>query len=147
MRATESGRKRASKPVFDLGFGFSFMMTVFKLVSFTVWAPQHDVDARAYIEIDMHFPTALLLSLIVFSVALIAVLAAWPGLTATCRGKVLAFLVLFLLPVVSGGILRGKGTHLWLRPRDKLIQRLLFLQRAPLATDDTLTASRKTDQY
>jgi cytochrome c-type protein NapC len=74
------------------------------------------VCARAYNKIDMHFPTALLLSLIAFSVALIAVLAAWPGLTATRRGKVLAFLVLFLLPLlcmamgVSSEFERSKST-------------------------------------
>jgi hypothetical protein len=58
------------------------------------------VGAGAYVKTDMHFPTALLLSLIAFSVALIAVLAAWPRLTATRRGKILAFLVLFLLPLL-----------------------------------------------
>jgi cytochrome c-type protein NapC len=46
----------------------------------------------------MHFPTILLLSLISCSVLLIGVLAAWPGLTITRGGKILAFLVLFLLP-------------------------------------------------
>src|SRR5579862_48770 len=48
----------------------------------------------------MHFPTALLLLLIAFSVALIVVLAVWPGLTTTRGGKILAFLVLFLLPAL-----------------------------------------------
>ena len=38
--------------------------------------------ARAYTKIDMHFPTALLLSLIAFSVALIAVLAVRTGAAA-----------------------------------------------------------------
>lgn len=51
----------------------------------------------------MHFPTIFLLALITFSVLLIGVLAAWPGLTATRGGKVLAFLVLFLLPLLCMG--------------------------------------------
>ena len=39
-----------------------------------------------------------MLSLIFCSVLLIGVLAAWPGLTTTRGGKILAFLVLFLMP-------------------------------------------------
>jgi len=46
----------------------------------------------------MHFSTTLLISLIAFSALLIGVLVARPGLTATQGGKMLAFLVLFLLP-------------------------------------------------
>jgi cytochrome c-type protein NapC len=74
------------------------------------------VGARAYIKTNMHFPTVLLLSLIAFSVALIGVLTAWPGLTSTRRGKILAFLVLFLLPLlcmamgVSSEFERSKST-------------------------------------
>lgn len=44
-----------------------------------------------------------LLALITFSVLLIGVLTAWPGLTTTRGGKVLAFLVLFLLPLLCMG--------------------------------------------
>ena len=46
----------------------------------------------------MHFPTILLLSLIALSAVLIGVLVARPGATATRGGKMLAFIVLFLLP-------------------------------------------------
>jgi cytochrome c-type protein NapC len=46
----------------------------------------------------MHFSTTLLISLIAFSALLIGVLVARPSLTATQGGKMLAFLVLFLLP-------------------------------------------------
>src|SRR4029077_12323035 len=46
----------------------------------------------------MHFSTTLLISLIAFSALLIGVLVARPGLTGTQGGKMLAFLVLFLLP-------------------------------------------------
>jgi cytochrome c-type protein NapC len=45
-------------------------------------------------------PTFFLLLLIVFSVALISVLVFRPGLTATQGGKILAFFVLFLLPLI-----------------------------------------------
>ena len=48
----------------------------------------------------MHFPTILLLSLIAFSAVLIGVLVARPALTTTRGGKILAFLVLFLLPLL-----------------------------------------------
>lgn len=48
----------------------------------------------------MHFPTILLLSLIALSVGLIAVLVARPGVTSSRGGKMMAFLVLFLLPLL-----------------------------------------------
>jgi cytochrome c-type protein NapC len=44
--------------------------------------------------------TALLVSLILFSAALSGVLALRPSITATAGGKILAFLVLFLLPLL-----------------------------------------------
>ena len=64
----------------------------------------------------MSFPTPLLISVIVFSTTLIGVLVARPGITATRGGKMLAFLVLFLLPLlcmaigVSSGVERSKST-------------------------------------
>jgi len=48
----------------------------------------------------MHFPTILLLSLIALSAALIGILVVRPSVTATRGGKILAFLVLFLLPLL-----------------------------------------------
>jgi cytochrome c-type protein NapC len=48
----------------------------------------------------MHIPTILLLSLIAFSAVLIGVLVARPALTMTRGGKILAFMVLFLLPLL-----------------------------------------------
>jgi cytochrome c-type protein NapC len=65
----------------------------------------------------MHFPTILLLSLIVLSAVLIGVLVARPGITATRGGKILAFLVLFVLPLlcmamgVSSEVERSKSTE------------------------------------
>jgi cytochrome c-type protein NapC len=64
----------------------------------------------------MSFPTPLLISVIVFSTTLIGVLVARPGITATRGGKMLAFLVLFLLPLlcmaigVSSEVERSKST-------------------------------------
>ncbi len=46
----------------------------------------------------MHVSIILLLSLIAVSAVLIGVFIAWPGVTATRSGKILAFLVLFLMP-------------------------------------------------
>ena len=60
--------------------------------------------------------TALIIVLVLFSVALIAVLLARPGITATRGGKILGFLVLFLLPMlcaamgVSSELERSKTT-------------------------------------
>lgn len=48
----------------------------------------------------MHFPTILLLVLILLSAVLIGALVTRPGATATPGGKILAFLVLFLLPLL-----------------------------------------------
>jgi cytochrome c-type protein NapC len=65
----------------------------------------------------MHFPTILLLLLIVLSAVLIGVLVARPAITATRGGKILAFLVLFLLPLVcmamgfSSELERSKSTQ------------------------------------
>src|SRR5689334_18828560 len=65
----------------------------------------------------MHFPTILLLSLIALSSLLIGVLVARPGITGTRGGKILAFLVLFLLPSlcmtmgVSSELERSKSTE------------------------------------
>lgn len=46
-------------------------------------------------------PTAILFTLIGLSIALIVVLAFRPSITATRAGKMLAFLVLFILPILS----------------------------------------------
>jgi len=60
--------------------------------------------------------TTLLLCLILFSAVLVSVLAALPGITASRGGKILAFLVLFVLPlmcmaiVVSSEVERSKST-------------------------------------
>jgi cytochrome c-type protein NapC len=67
----------------------------------------------------MHLPTAttLLLSLIALGAVLIGVLVAWPSLTTTRGGKILAFLVLFLLPSlcmtmgISSELERSKSTE------------------------------------
>ena len=65
----------------------------------------------------MHFSTILLLSLIVLSAVLIGVLVARPGVTASRGGKILAFLVLFLLPSLcmtmglSSELERSKSTE------------------------------------
>ena len=57
---------------------------------------------------DTNGPTALpgilLLSLIAVIAALIGVLVFRPGLTATAGGKILAFFVLFLMPLIAAGI-------------------------------------------
>ena len=48
--------------------------------------------------------TTLIVILVLFSAALIGVLVARPGITATRGGKMIAFLVLFFLPILSGAI-------------------------------------------
>jgi hypothetical protein len=64
----------------------------------------------------MSIPTILLLSLILFSAVLVSVLVALPGITASQGGKILAFLVLFVLPLlcmaigVSSEVERSKST-------------------------------------
>jgi len=64
----------------------------------------------------MSLPTTLLLSLILFSAVLVSVLVALPGITASRGGKILAFLVLFVLPLlcmaigVSSEVERSKST-------------------------------------
>jgi cytochrome c-type protein NapC len=61
--------------------------------------------------------TALLVSLILFSVVLIGVLVFRPSVTSTAAGKMLAFLLLFLLPLlclamgVNSEIERSKSTQ------------------------------------
>jgi hypothetical protein len=50
----------------------------------------------------MPHATVLIVCLILFSVALIAVLVARPVVTATKGGKILAFVALFCLPIFCG---------------------------------------------
>ena len=52
----------------------------------------------------MSLPITLLLSLILFSAVLVSVLVALPGITASRGGKILAFLVLFVLPLLCMAI-------------------------------------------
>jgi cytochrome c-type protein NapC len=65
----------------------------------------------------VRFPTILLVSLIVLSAMLIGVLVARPGVTARRGGKILAFIILFLLPTlvmtmgVSSELERSKSTE------------------------------------
>ena len=60
--------------------------------------------------------TILTIALVLFSIALIAVLVLRPGITATRGGKVMAFLVLFFLPIlcatmgISSELERSKTT-------------------------------------
>ena len=64
----------------------------------------------------MPLPTTLLLAVILFSVALVGLLVALPGITASRGGKILAFMVLFVLPLlcmaigVSSEVERSKST-------------------------------------
>ena len=64
----------------------------------------------------MPLQTTLIIALVLFSIALIALLVVRPAITATHGGKVMAFLVLFLLPVlcatmgVSSELERSKTT-------------------------------------
>jgi len=64
----------------------------------------------------MSLSTTLLLCLILFSAVLVSVLVALPGVTASRGGKILAFLVLFVLPLlcmaigVSSEVERSKST-------------------------------------
>jgi len=52
----------------------------------------------------MPYATILIVSLVLFSAALIAVLVARPGIASTRGGKILAFMILFFLPVLCGAI-------------------------------------------
>jgi cytochrome c-type protein NapC len=52
----------------------------------------------------MPHATTLIVILVLFSAALIGVLVARPGITATRGGKILAFLVLFFLPILCGAM-------------------------------------------
>jgi len=52
----------------------------------------------------MSLATALIIALVLISVALIGALVSRPGITATQGGKVLAFLVLFMLPILCLGL-------------------------------------------
>lgn len=52
----------------------------------------------------MPLQTSLIIALVLFSAALIGVLVARPGLTATRGGKMMAFLVFFLLPILCFGM-------------------------------------------
>jgi cytochrome c-type protein NapC len=64
----------------------------------------------------MPFGTTLIVIFVFFSIALVAALVARPGITATRGGKILAFLVLFALPIlcaamgVSSELERSKST-------------------------------------
>jgi cytochrome c-type protein NapC len=64
----------------------------------------------------MPLQTTLIIALVLFSIALIAVLVLRPGITATRGGKVMAFLVLFFLPIlcatmgISSELERSKTT-------------------------------------
>ena len=61
-------------------------------------------------------PVSFLLLLILFSVSLIVVLFLRPGITVTRGGKIMAFLVLFFLPIlcasmgISSELERSKST-------------------------------------
>ena len=65
----------------------------------------------------MHLQTALIIALVSFSIALIAVLVVRPGITATPGGKVMAFLALLILPIlcaamgISSELDRSKTTN------------------------------------
>src|SRR5580698_10836503 len=48
--------------------------------------------------------TTLIVILVLFSASLIGVLVARPGVTVTRGGKILAFLVLFFLPILCGAM-------------------------------------------
>src|ERR1700684_3405946 len=48
--------------------------------------------------------TTLIVILVLFSASLIGVLVARPGVTVTRGGKLLAFLVLFFLPILCGSM-------------------------------------------
>lgn len=52
----------------------------------------------------MPLQTTLIITLVLFSVVLIGVLIARPGITATGGGKIMAFLVLFALPMLCAGM-------------------------------------------
>jgi cytochrome c-type protein NapC len=52
----------------------------------------------------MPHATTLIVILVLFSAALIGVLVARPGITATRGGKILAYLVLFFLPILCGAM-------------------------------------------
>lgn len=58
----------------------------------------------------MSLQLIVLVALIVFNVALIAVLRLWPGIRAATGGKVVAFLGLFVLPMVT--LAGGTAQHL-----------------------------------
>src|ERR1700741_2377885 len=65
----------------------------------------------------MHLQTALIIALVSFSIAFIAVLVVRPGITATPGGKVMAFLALLILPIlcaamgISSELDRSKTTN------------------------------------
>jgi cytochrome c-type protein NapC len=52
----------------------------------------------------MRFETMLIIALLLFSAALTGVIVARPGITATRGGKIMAFLVLFVLPILCGAM-------------------------------------------
>ncbi|HJY86125.1 MAG TPA: NapC/NirT family cytochrome c [Candidatus Acidoferrales bacterium] len=55
-------------------------------------------------------PTAILSILIALSVTLITILVIWPSITTTRGGKILAFLALFILPMLCAAM--GASEHL-----------------------------------
>ncbi len=55
-------------------------------------------------------PTEILVILIGLSIVLIAVLVFWPSITATRGGKILAFLALFILPLLCAAM--GTSEHM-----------------------------------
>lgn len=55
-------------------------------------------------------PTEILFLLLTISIALIAMLVVWPSITVTRGGKILAFLALFILPVLA--TVMGTREHL-----------------------------------
>jgi len=63
-----------------------------------------DLWPRSELQASMPLQTTLIISLVVFSIAVIAVLVARPVITATRGGKIMAFLVLFILPLLCAGM-------------------------------------------
>ena len=54
--------------------------------------------------LPMHLPTALIIALVLFSITVIGSLVSRPEITATRSGKMMAFLVFFILPVLCAGM-------------------------------------------
>jgi nitrate/TMAO reductase-like tetraheme cytochrome c subunit len=73
---------------------------IFRFPDAMIDDPERARTLAPHIRTDMHFPTILLLSLLTVSAVMIGVLVTRPAATASQGGKILAFLVLFLLPSV-----------------------------------------------